>query len=53
MSTTTAPPVRYYSFKTRHGGIVRSYEILGTSVRDAVTTLRAALYDDETIVGWA
>lgn len=43
---------RYFHFQTIHEGRQRGYAILGTSVRDAVATLRAGLYDGETIVGW-
>jgi hypothetical protein len=50
--TTTPILVRTYHFHTIHEGVMRGYPILGTSVRDAVATLRSALYDGETIVGW-
>lgn len=42
-----------YNFHTIHEGVMRAYPVLGYSVRDAVATLRAGLYDGETIVGWA
>jgi hypothetical protein len=45
--------VNTYHFHTIHDGIMRTYPIMGDSIRDAVTTLRSALYDGETIVGWA
>jgi hypothetical protein len=41
-----------YHFHTIHNGRMRSCPVQGTSVRDAVATLRAGLYDGETIVGW-
>jgi hypothetical protein len=41
-----------YNFHTILNGRMRSCQIKGTSVRDAVATLRAGLYDGETIVGW-
>jgi hypothetical protein len=48
MSTT-----RTYNFHTVIGDTVRSCQVQGTSVRDAVKNLTDGLYDGETIVGWA
>jgi hypothetical protein len=42
-----------YNFHTIHEGVKRAYPVLGYSISDAVATLRAGLYDGETIVGWA
>lgn len=41
-----------YRFHTVLDGVKRSYPVLGYSISDAVATLRAGLYDGETIVGW-
>ncbi len=49
---TDRTPVRYFHFHTVVDGRTHPYAILGTSVTDAVRSLRLALYDGETIVGW-
>lgn len=41
-----------YNFHTICNGRTLTVAVQGTSVRNAVATLRAGLYDGETIVGW-
>lgn len=44
--------MRAFHFHTIHDGRMRPVKIYGATIRDAVASLRAGLYDGETIVGW-
>lgn len=46
-------PTHTYRFRTTHNGVVRIADVQGVTAFDALRTLRAGLYDGETIVGWA
>lgn len=56
-STETTKPVAFiqaFHFHTMIDGEKKGpFQIMGTSVQDAVADLRRGLYDGETIVGWA